>query len=56
MHTPPPARSKNNKSALNSADFVTEAINELVAKILVIVCSCTPDIVYPLTVSVQTSG
>ena len=56
VHTPPPARFNNNKSALNNADFLTEAINELVAKNLVIECSCTPDIVNPLTVSVQTSG
>ena len=53
ISTPVPAKFKNNRSALNNSDFVTEAINDL--KDLISKIS-EPDIVNSLTVSIQSSG
>ena len=54
--TPGPAKFKNNKSAINNSEFVQEAINDLVSKQLIVECVQIPDIVNPLSVSVQSSG
>ena len=55
ISTPVPAKFKNNRSALNNSAFVTEAINDLLAKDLISEIS-DPDIVNQLTVSIQSSG
>ena len=55
ISTAVPAKFKNNRSAFNNSAFVTEAINDLLAKDLISEIS-DPDIVNPLTVSIQSSG
>ena len=54
--TPEAALFNNNKSALDNAEFVSEAINDLLSKKLIIESSVPPVVVNPLTVSVQSSG
>ncbi len=56
ISTPGPAKFKNNKSAINNSEFVQDAINDLVSKELIVECDQIPDIVNPLSVSVQSSG
>jgi hypothetical protein len=47
---------RNNRSALNNASFVSEAIQDLLDRSLVVKCKDPPHVVNPLTVSVQNSG
>ena len=56
MSTPEPAFMKNNRSALLHADFVSEAINDLVRRGLVAKCYTPPAVVNPLSVAIQSSG
>ncbi len=56
VNSPPSARFNNNKSAINNSDFVIEAVNDLLSKGLIVECATVPDIVNPLTVSIQSSG
>lgn len=56
VNTPPSACFKNNKSAIKYNDFVLEAVNELLAKNLIVECKTKPCVVNPLSVSVQSSG
>ena len=56
ISTPPPKHYSNNASALREADFVDQAIAELLADNRVEELSSTPVIINPLTVSVQNSG
>ena len=46
----------NNRSALSESDFVESAIQELLSVGSIVSCSCPPDVVNPLSVSVQSSG
>ena len=54
--TPTPRHFNNNKSAVNHSEFVSEAIIDLLSKNLITECVSLPDIINPLTVSVQSSG
>ena len=56
ISTPPPRRFTNNASALKEADFVREAILELLRDSRVEEIISPPDIVNPLTVSGQANG
>ena len=56
ISTPPPKHYSNNASALREADFVDQAIAELLADNRVEELSSPPVIRNPLTVSVQASG
>ena len=56
ISTPPPKHYCNNASAVREADFVDQAIAELLADNHVEELSSRPAILNPLTVSVQTSG
>ena len=56
IHTPPPSVFKNNKSAFSHSEFVSEAVADLLSKGLVCKCSSVPDIINPLSVSVNSSG
>ena len=56
ISTPPPKHYSNNASAVREADFVDQAIAELLADNRVEELSSRPAILNPLTVSVQTSG
>ena len=47
---------KNNVSAINEAEFVTEAIKDLLIRNLIVKCDFEPYAVNPLTVSVQSNG
>ena len=53
---PPPKLSSNNTSALNDTYFVSEAISDLLRTKRVEILDHQPDIVNPLSVSVQRSG
>jgi len=53
---PPPKVSFNNTSALKDTDFVSEAISNLLRTEHVEILDHRPDIVNPLSVSVQPSG
>ena len=53
---PPPKVSSNNTSALKDTDFVSEAISDLLRTKRVEILGHQPDIVNPLSVSVQPSG
>ena len=53
---PPPKLSSNNTSALNDTYFVSEAISDLLRTKCVEILDHQPDIVNPLSVSVQRSG
>ena len=53
---PPPKVSSNNTSALNETYFVSEAISDLLRTKCVEILDHQPDIVNPLSVSVQPSG
>lgn len=53
---PEPNRLQNNRSAVQHADFVTEAIEDLVKKGLALECNSVPTVVNPLSVSIQSSG
>ncbi|MCG7876850.1 MAG: DNA N-6-adenine-methyltransferase [Candidatus Thiodiazotropha endolucinida] len=53
---PPKMRLKNNNSAVSNAEFVTEAIADLLNRGLVVKCNNIPHCVNPLSVSVQSSG
>ena len=46
----------NNRSALGESDFVESAIQELFRVGSIVSCTCPPDVVNPLSVSVQSSG
>ena len=46
----------NNRSALGDSDFVESAIQELLRVGSIVSCTCPPDVVNPLSVSVQSSG
>jgi len=54
--TPPRSINRNNKSALAEAEFVKEAIQDLLDRSLIAKCLEPPYVVNPLTVSVQSSG
>ena len=54
--TPPNANIKNNRSAFDNADFVSEAIKELIDSKSVIKVNKKPSVVNPLTVSVNAKG
>ena len=54
--TPPPVHLKNNGSALKHSDFVNDAILELLQDNRIEELTTPPEIVNPLTVSVQSSG
>ena len=54
--TPPPVHLKNNGSALEHSDFVNDAILELLLDNRIEELTTPPEIVNPLTVSVQSSG
>ena len=54
--TPPQVHLRNNASALGESDFVCEAIIELLRNNRVEELATAPDILNPLTVSVQNSG
>ena len=56
ISTPPPKHYSNNASALREADFVDQAIAELLADNCVEELYSPPVILNPLTLSVQTSG
>ncbi len=56
LTTPPPVILKNNKSALDNSSFVTDAVNDLLSKGLIVESTVIPDIVNPLSVSIQSSG
>lgn len=47
---------RNNKSALEESEFVSEAIHDLLARSLVVKCDKPPFVVNPLTVSIQANG
>ena len=53
---PESCKLKNNKSARDESQFVSEAILDLIKRVLVVKCETAPYIVNPLTVSVQSSG
>jgi hypothetical protein len=53
---PPTQSCKNNKSALNNHEFVSEAISELVKLGSVEICESPPHVINPLTVSIQKNG
>ena len=53
---PEPAKFKNNRSSINHAEFVEEAIGELVESGRVIKTTVPPLVVNPLPVSVQANG
>ena len=46
----------NNRSALGDSDFVESVIQELLRVGSIVSCTCPPDVVNPLSVSVQSSG
>ena len=54
--TPPPVHLKNNGSALEHSDFVNDAILELLQDNRIEELTTPPEIINPLTVSVQRSG
>ena len=56
ISTPPPQQFRNNASAFKESDFVGEAISELLSGNRVEEIFSTPDILNPLTVSIQRSG
>ena len=56
LQTPPTAKFKNNNSALNQSEFVLSAIEELKANKLIIETVSMPQVVNPLSVSIQKSG
>jgi hypothetical protein len=56
IHTPQRGMFKNNQSALTNKEFVLSAINDLLDKGLIAECSDIPEVVNPLSVSVQSSG
>ena len=53
---PPKMVLKNNNSALSNADFVEEAISDLLKRGLAVKCNSLPHCVNPLSVSVQSCG
>ena len=53
---PPPKFSSNNTSALKDSLFVSEAISDLLRTKCVEILDHQPDIVNPLSVSIQPSG
>ncbi|VDI82350.1 Hypothetical predicted protein [Mytilus galloprovincialis] len=54
--TPPVMFNENNKSAYNNAEFVSEAISDLLKNNCIVQVKSRPHVVNPLTVSVQSSG
>jgi hypothetical protein len=56
MTTPPPFTARNNKSALREKAFVEEALNELLINQCIIEVDSAPEIINPLSVSIQQSG
>ena len=54
--TPPPVHLKNNGSALEHSDFVNDAILELLQDNRIEELTTPPEVINPLTVSVQSSG
>ena len=46
----------SNRSALGDSDFVESAFQELLRVGSIVSCTCPPDVVNPLSVSVQSSG
>ena len=56
IHTPSVYNARNNKSALAESVFVEQAINELSPSNCISEVSDPPDIVNPLSVSIQKSG
>ena len=56
MTTPPPVHLKSNGSALEHSDFVNDAILELLQDDRIHELTVPPEIINPLTVSVQSSG
>ena len=53
---PTPKHSRNNGSALKESQFVNEAVKELLRINCIESCDKVPDIVNPLSVSIQSSG
>ena len=56
MGTPKQARFKNNKSAINNSQFVSQAISDLLSKGLIVQCNSVPLVINPLSVSIQLIG
>lgn len=56
IYTPPSAQFSNNRSAIQYNDFVEQAISDLLAAGSVVECECTPTVVNPLSVSIQSNG
>ena len=56
VNTPPSSKIKNNKSAMDNSDFVTEAISELIKTKSVIRVNYQPKVVNPLTVAINEKG
>ena len=56
LNSPPPASFKNNKSARDNPEFVSEAILDLLDKNLIVELDYIPDYVNPLSVSIHKSG
>ena len=56
VSTPPPIFLNNNQSALNHSSFVNEAVQELLVNNCIEELFFAPEIVNPLTVSVQSPG
>lgn len=56
LSVPGPFKASNNSSALNEQEFVEQAINELLFLGCVCEVSTEPDIINPLSVSIQNSG
>ncbi|VDI40303.1 Hypothetical predicted protein [Mytilus galloprovincialis] len=54
--SPPVMFNENNKSAYNNAEFVSEAITDLLRNNCIVQVKSRPHVVNPLTVSVQSSG
>ena len=56
QQTPPGFTSRNNRSALDHSEFVNEAILELLHSGRVMELNSPPDVVNPLSVSIQPNG
>ena len=56
IYTPPAASFGNNRSAIQHSEFVEQAISDLLIAGSVVECGCSPTVVNPLSVSIQTSG
>ena len=53
---PTPFVKRNNTSAQENRDFVSQAVNDLLRSDLIVELACKPDIINPLSVSTHSSG